>query len=494
MSGEAGGALIGGVLLIGALPIVLGGAAAVGCVVGLAKIGSFAVEAAARRRRENALKVERCSAELSGVYSRIEAAMKRERELSLAYYRGVEKKMEGISLDIRAAAEKKPDASVIRAKAEEARREGVLAMTESREKEMSRIRRETEEVRAAVVEELEKTCRARTELADWEKETAAARAAQLSVAEDLMRDARASVALLRRLSDGDPADTAFEAQVTSLEDAYRSAEDQLKKGLCQSVAASAQRIITRSAALAIEHEEELADRDQLAVAAESALEGLRAELEALRVFKYEDEDCGEVEGDLNDFTQGAYGKLQDEIAALLARMRSDEGGGPSRLQLLELLDHVRNDLTPRADRLVSAGHERIMKFCERLRALELIAAQAEENGYEVAWIASAGDDPTQKTVVNLRDPDSGNAISVSLDDDPAGAADGMDMQVRFYYGSGRPVTEEEKKIIRDRMLSVLHEKGLMGRMTCTGSVDKAARDQSLASEKNVKALPVTEVV
>ena len=103
MSGEGGGALIGGVILIAAAPYILAGAAAVGAVVGLIKLGSAAAGAAERHHHETELKVERCSEELSGVYSRLDAALKRERDLGTAYYENLERDMQAFSKDIRCA-------------------------------------------------------------------------------------------------------------------------------------------------------------------------------------------------------------------------------------------------------------------------------------------------------------------------------------------------------------------------------------------------------
>ena len=176
MSGEGGAALIGGALLIGALPIVIAGAAVVGAAVGLAYMGSHAVKAAERRRRETNLKVERCSAELSGVFSRLDAALKREQDLTLGYYRGVEKSMTSLADAISTETGKATDVTVIGKKAEEARREGVRALNETRDAEMRRIRTETDSVRREVTAELEKVTAARMEVADWAKETEAARA------------------------------------------------------------------------------------------------------------------------------------------------------------------------------------------------------------------------------------------------------------------------------------------------------------------------------
>lgn len=494
MSGEGGAALIGGALLIGALPVVIAGAAVIGAAVGLAHLGAHAASAAQRRRRETALKVERCSAELSGVFSRLDAALQREQDLTLNYYRGVEQRMTSLAETIRTETGKAADVAAVAGKAEEARREGVRALNETRETEMRRIRTETETVCREVAGELSRVNADRMAMEAWSQETEAARAEQRAVAEDLLRDARAVVDSLLELGKTDPAGAALRKEAEALEEARGRAESALERGLCQSAAAGAQQVITRGVTLASRYVTAAADRYQLAVAAEAGLAGLKEELAALRVFSFEDECFGASTEDMDEFTQGAYGKLQAEIDGLLETLASPEGDRLTDGELMVLLSRVRDELTPRAKKLIAVGHEQIMKYYERLHALELIIDNAEKDGYKMEWVRNVGQDPTQKMVLKLTNKNTMNSISVSLDDDPRAAEGGMDMQVRFYYGEDRPVTEAEKKAVRDRMMAALREKGLMGTMVCTGSVNKPAEDKSLASPEGVQALPVKSVV
>lgn len=495
MSGEGGGALIGGVILIAAAPYILAGAAAVGAVVGLIKLGSAAAGAAERHHHETELKVERCSEELSGVYSRLDAALKRERDLGTAYYENLERDMQAFSKDIRCAVSSASDTAAIHRETEKARAAGARAMGEARTKEISRIRTAAEAEKKEALRILEDAQRTKAELVDWKASTAAARAAQKAMSEDLLRDAKASVDLLQKLTASNPYDQGFAKKAAVMADSLRSATENLNNGIYQSVVPTAQLIITRSASLAIEHEEEMLERDQLLVAVEARLEALREELKTLRVVEFKDDLYGLAEEDLDEFTQGEYSKLESSVAELLGKVAAADKDGLSRTDLSEMLAFIENELAVRKDEVITTGHKKLMQYYERLHALEVISDYMKENGYEVEWTAPVGDDLTQKMVVCFKEPVNGNTISVSLDEDASTEDIGrMAMEVMFYYASDRPVTEEEKSAVRKGMENALHKAGLQGTLSCTGSVGKEAENQTLKSAEEVRKQPVRQVL
>ena len=107
MSGEIGGILLGGAVLVSALPLVLAGAAVVGAAAGAASMGQAAVQAhreAEERRRKEALEVQRCGAEVSEAYSRLQGVLARQSEKNGACYKELESQMNRFSADLRKAA------------------------------------------------------------------------------------------------------------------------------------------------------------------------------------------------------------------------------------------------------------------------------------------------------------------------------------------------------------------------------------------------------
>ena len=191
------------------------------------------------------------------------------------------------------------------------------------------------------------------------------------------------------------------------------------------------------------------------------------------VVSFEDPTNGPQEEYLDDFTQGRFGELQRETETLLSRLRSEEGRQWSEAQLRHALDDVENVLIPQADNLTRLGVEQLLKYYERLHALEIIGGYMREQGYVVQWAQPVGDDVTQKLVVNFLDKLTGNTISVALEDDALEAGK-MAMETLFYFSSGRPVTEEEKRAVREGIVSELRENGLEGSLECSGCRGQSA--------------------
>ena len=491
MSGDGGGILIGGALLVAAMPIVLGGAVVVGCTYGLIKLASAGVKAAERHHHETELKVERCSAELAAVYGELETAMKNERAASKEYFESVETKLKATSTEIEKAASRAPDTAAIRLEAKRAQEAGSAALGAERKKELERIQKETKAECERITAALAESQKTMMKLKSWTSAKATETAEQMTVAKELLRDAKASVDLLERIAKNDPFNAGFTGQVNAMIEAYNQASAAFNDGVYQRAASTAQTIITRSASLAIEHEEEIVVRDQMLAAAEARLEGLREQLKTMRSVTFEDETYGEVEEELDAYTQGEFGKLEQEVCELLDKVRaSAEHAAPSRAELQELEAYLENKLTPRANELVEQGHKRLIQYYERLHAFEVITEHLKQNGYEAEFGALPQNDRTQKMVVKFVEPVNGNSISVTLDEDMTTEDIGrMAMEVMFYYENGRPVTEAEKQEIRKGIENALHEKGLGGTLSCTGSVGKQASDDRFNSEEKVQSIP-----
>ena len=496
MSGDGGGILIGALLLIGALPYILAGAAAVAAAAGVIRLGKAAFSAAVEHHQKTQLEVDECSAELSGLYARLEAAVARQDQMGDQFFQELDAQMARIESDAKEAVASNKEESVAAAEKvlRDVREQTSRAIGEQRQTEMARIRQETEAETAKIMGELREAQKVRVEAADWSLKTEAARAQQKALAQSLLRDAKASVKLLRTManSDGDPT---FSAKVTVIENTLATAESSVESGLFQVAATSAQQVITRSASLALEHECDRSERDFARAAVRGRLEGLKAELEALEWMDYVDERFGHVTEHMDDFTQGAFTRLMDDIDAELTSISGDEGRmlSPERLDLK--LQYVEDELVPRADAVVRTGHARLAQFYERLHALSILEQYMKGQGYVCDWKQMAGGDATQKAVVHFTEPVTGNSIAVSLDDeDPSKAElDRMAMEVMFYFANGQVVTEPEKQRIRAGMVEALAAEGLAGHVACTGSVGAESTDQTMREQTSVEELPVRKL-
>ena len=150
MSGEAGGIIVGGVLLVGALPYILAGAAVIGGAAGLAALGSSALRSR-ENRRESSLKVDRCSKELSDLYDRLRTAMDSQSARGAQRCEELEAQMRGFSDRLRQAAAESRDPEQLDRLLRQAREERGRTLGTAREEALARIQREgREEVSAAL--------------------------------------------------------------------------------------------------------------------------------------------------------------------------------------------------------------------------------------------------------------------------------------------------------------------------------------------------------
>lgn len=485
MSGEGGGAIVGGLLLVGALPYILVGVAIAGCAAGTVALGSAAVKAGLRHHERNKqLKVEQCSRELSELYRRMQAAMERQDSLSEQYYRTVERQMARLSLQFQEEGER--DIGRLEEMIQQAKRESADAMGAVRLRELDRIHREAQLELSQIRNDLEAMQKTKLELLNWEAERSAARTQQEALAQNILRDAKATLKLLRTLV-GSSREEEFLRQVDAMERSYQTAGAALETGAFQQAAAGGQWIISRGAGLALEHAQKQQEADEILAALEVRLEGLKAELEAQQVVSFEDEFYGPVKENLDEFTQGEFSVVLERIQALLDRV---QGGEETPALLEQLLAEVENELVPHADQVVRIGMKKLLGYYERLHALQTISGYMRGQGYQISWVQPAGDDVTQELVVQFLEPVSGNTVSVALDED-VGAEDigRMAMEVMFYYQNGRPLTENEKRFIREGMLDTLKSKGLNGALSCTGSVNQEAADKRLETAEAVQSIP-----
>lgn len=492
MSGEAGGIIVGGVLLAGALPYILAGAAVIGGAAGLAALGSSALRSR-ENRRESSLKVDRCSKELSDLYDRLRTAMDSQSARGAQRCGELEAQMRGFSDRLRQAAAESQDPEQLDRLLRQAREERGRALGAAREEALAQIQREGREEVSAAMAALQEAQQAKEELLDWKSGTAAARAGQQAMAQEFLRDAEATVRLLQSLegSGGEEFRLRTAAVARSCETAARAVEE----GAFEMAIAAARQSISRGASLAVEEEQKRLEADEAFIALESRLEGLAGELESQRRVVFEDPLYGSVEEYLDDFTQGGFERTLGRVQAMLARLRGPEGRryGVGKLQLL--LKEVEEELEPQAEEMIQAGHRELLHYYERLHALEAVSGYMKEQGYAIDWAQTAGDDATQKLVLHCSEPVSGNTIAVSLDEggDPAEAGQ-MAMEVMFYYANGRPVTEDEKRALRAGMIGALEQKGLRGRLECAGCFDREAEDKTMDSMQSVRDLPAARRV
>ena len=490
MSGEIGGVILGGSVLLGAMPLLLAGVAVAGTLAGAAALGRSmekADEEAARRRREE-MRVSACSEDLSKAYAQFQSMMERQSRQNVAFYQKMDERMEQFSDSLRMEMDKNANEQSLLNRLNETRRNTSRMFQTARTEELARIRAETERETAQILSALNEAQQTKMDVVAWNQKTAAAQAGQKAMAQEFMRDAETSVRLLQTLASSS-ADSEFRARAETLSQSCRRASRFLEEGIFQSASAEAQKIITTSASLSMEYQRRQFEKGQIQIALESRLEGLTAELESLSQVTFLDDLYGEVTESMDDFTQGEFSAVQQEADEMLSLLKRGEGRQYSAFRLSQMLDDVEERLLPHAQEVCRVGRENMMFYYERLHALQITGNYMKEQGYIMEWAQPVGDDVTQKLVVHFREPGSGNTIAISLDEDADGRdIEKMAMEVMLYYANGRPVTEDEKKALREGVVGALRNAGLGGALHCTGRVNQEAGDKTMDNEEALRAL------
>lgn len=488
MSGSAGGAIVGGLLLVAAIPVALTAAVVVGTAAGIGAIGISAAKAGESHHRKTQLELENVSAEARQLYHRLQGTIEQQRSLSADYDRKFASEMTKTAAELREAIYSAEDAKMMEQLLKQATSNISTQLNQTRRAELARIRMAAQEEALQQIKALNDAVDTKAVLVDWKSKTATALAGQKAFSASLLRDAKATIDLIKALS-ASADDAAYSQRVRIYEQSYHVAEQAMEAGAYQSAAASAQTIVTNGARLALEYEIKASERDSVLSELTMRLASLDAEMESMQQFKLNDaEDC--IEEYLDDFVQGRYSELQAKVRNLLDEVRGEAGASSSVQHLQLLLDDVENNLVPEAEALRTEAHNNIVSYYERLRALEIIGDYMQEQGYQIDWAQTAGDDASRKLVVRFLNPVTQNAVSVSMDRDATvDDISRMAMEVMFYYGDGRTVTEDEKESLRKQMMASLHNHGLSGHLACTGSVNREADDKTMNSQEAVRKMP-----
>ena len=134
-------------------------------------------------------------------------------------------------------------------------------------------------------------------------------------------------------------------------------------------------------------------------------------------------------------------------------------------------------------------------YYQRLHVLEVVADFMSEQDYKMDWAMPVGGDASQKLVVHFVQKLTGNTISITLENDAdSGDIANMAMEVLTFYGSGREVTEEEKRELRDHLTTALHKAGLGGMLSCKGHVNQPSDQVALNQKETVRNMKAEKII
>ena len=114
MSGDIGGLLIGGPLLISIAPMIIAGATAVGVTYGAVKIGSAlgkqAIKYSQEKKRQKQLVVDECSNELKSTYRQMQNVLQKETDSFERHAQAMSREYDAVSKQLDAIRNEKVSA------------------------------------------------------------------------------------------------------------------------------------------------------------------------------------------------------------------------------------------------------------------------------------------------------------------------------------------------------------------------------------------------
>ena len=204
------------------------------------------------------------------------------------------------------------------------------------------------------------------------------------------------------------------------------------------------------------------------------LEALKEEMEHRREIRFQLDDREEETcEDLNDFAQGEYEGVQEQIRKMIERLEQRNEKCLTIGEILAMHQQFRDVVRPSAQTVMETAQNALMSYYEKLAEMDIVADFMLEQGYEVDWGDTIGGDPTQKMVMHFVDDTSGNTVAVTLDEDMSEEAlRKMNMDLMMFYGDGEEVSEEQKQALRTALKKALGEHGLEGALHCSGQVNR----------------------
>ena len=487
MSGEGGGIIVGGIIAMMIAPVIIGAAAIGAAAVGAYHLGRLGYRAAKRSSERKKLRVDQCSADLSQLYNGINQRLEEQRKAENALMEKASAQVEAAGKDLEAFRAANPSTEQMTRRTIAFRENVQRVFMENRQQEVNLIREKTGQDMQKLIAAAAKAARQREDLVQWEEKTEAAKNAQRVYASGLLRDAQASVRLAQGMKGQYPG-SSFEQEVAVLEDSLSKAQAAFDNNLFQSSSAQAQAIVTRCAQTLVEYEQAANENMQLQTDLLILTESMEAEVKERRNVTFEISDLKTktprtVTEDLDDFSQGEFEKLQESIRILREKLQGPVLSEGELLRLRRQYDIVRKN----ANIIMNKSSEELVRYYDRMSALEVISDAMKEQNYVVDWALPEGDDPTQKLVVHFTNKISGNTVTVTLDNDmTARDVRNLALNIMFYYDSGAPVPEPEKKRIRKYLDQKLNEAGLISDIDhCTGAVNEPCSNTIYANEESV---------
>ena len=487
MSGEAGGVVLGALVVVALAPYVLAAGAAAAVGYGIYK-GSVAAGKQYQKKKEEEEKkkqafINECSAELQSTYQQMFSISASQQKQFEDFKAGLDAELSEMGSQLEALAKSSSDVSFLQKKIDEAHAQLTATLKAKYSETGSAIVKESKAKLSECTATLESQLKAKNSLAVWASKTEQHMVMQKALASDALSNAKASIEALRVLADGN-ADISFKNKCIALENQLKKAQRSFDAQSYQMAFSAANTIITQCAVLTSEQLVNEAEIDLMTAHVLTLLEACYAEMEKNRFVEFENQKTGRIhKADLNQFSQGKYKGVMRKIRKEIEHITSS----PQTLFTLEqALNRAENELIPEAQHWTETARRIMQKYFERDAALKAIAEYMEKQNYKVNWMAAAGKDPSQELVVNFTGPYNDETISLVLSSD-ATAGDVTQMALEVYsYSNGDPISEQERQRFRDLVTEALKEAGFVGELSCTGKLNESAENNDFRSREETQ--------
>ena len=94
MSGDGLGIVLGGAILIGAIPVIISGAAVIGAAYGGLKLAGFLARKGIDAHHRKTIEAENCSVRLQNMYKDLELTLKRQEAADIRFHADLAKELE----------------------------------------------------------------------------------------------------------------------------------------------------------------------------------------------------------------------------------------------------------------------------------------------------------------------------------------------------------------------------------------------------------------
>ncbi|MBQ2955072.1 MAG: hypothetical protein IJE08_01280 [Clostridia bacterium] len=477
MSGDSFGVLVGGALILGALPVVAGAALASGAAYATYKVAQTGYRVY-RKNRLNAS--QNASPTLRTAVQSLQNRMDRQTEQAdLARARHIEAvRRQGAQLRD-AASSRRPDPQAMAAAREAVDRE---MRAESLRQERETLRREAMKDMADILAASQQAYRLRRELADWAAQDERNRQIQNRLTAESIMDARETLTLLQDAAKS--GDDQFVRSAEEIERQVRESEQAFLNGNLQNACVQAQYAVVSGLTLISEHADRQFEEDELRADLLTRMEGLQAELGACRSFRFIDPNTGRPEeANLAEYSQGLWDSTSDDLQRAIETARH---ANRSELDALEY--HFEQDLHPAARRMMESSSQQMLSYYQKLYTAETIISAMHDNNFHCQSAVQPQDDKTQELALLFTDP-TGAQLVVSLDSDAAQDMDSIRLGMHVVPGEGVQPSEQELDSLRSYLTESLSGDGVEAELHCSGQVNRPTALPQYANLELLRAEP-----